>query len=76
MADQPHDLLTPEQVADRLHQTLRGLQHWRSHGKGPAWVRLGKRILYPAAAVDRFVQELAAQATTTRPGVMTARRQG
>jgi hypothetical protein len=65
MADQPHDLLTPEEVAGRLHQTLRGLQHWRSSGKGPAWVKLGRRVLYPAATVDQFVRELAAEARTT-----------
>lgn len=31
---------------------------WRKRGRGPAWVRLGNRVLYPRAAVSDYLQSL------------------
>jgi len=35
------------------------LEKWRSrcHGRGPAWVKLGKRVGYRPEDLDRFLEE-------------------
>lgn len=33
------------------------LRAWRSQGRGPAYARLGRRIVYPRAALERFLAE-------------------
>ena len=38
-------LLTEKAVADRLDVTTRTLQRWRVTGQGPAWVRIGPRMV-------------------------------
>jgi len=60
----PDDLplfLTERDLARRWHVSTRSLQRWRRLGRGPAWLRLGRRVLYPvhlvraheAAALER-----------------------
>lgn len=39
-------LLTEEELSQMLNVTTRTLTVWRSEGKGPASVRLGKNIFY------------------------------
>lgn len=38
--------LTEDEVAFHWRLTKRTLQRWRCSGKGPAWMRIGGRILY------------------------------
>ena len=42
---------TPGEVAERYHTTTLTLTDWRYKGKGPAWFRAGKRVLYTEAAL-------------------------
>jgi hypothetical protein len=37
---------TTAQAAERLHSAVRTLERWRQTGFGPAYVKLGKRVLY------------------------------
>lgn len=52
-------LMTPEQVAERLHIQPRTLEAWRRAGKGPAYVRPGKFILYRPEDVEAWEAEMA-----------------
>lgn len=67
--------LTTQDVADRLRIAPQTLMVWRSRGKGPAWRKLGARVVYEEAEVlawvdshrrnsTRDVSHSAAQATT------------
>jgi predicted DNA-binding transcriptional regulator AlpA len=44
-------LLTEKQVATLLGVTARTLQRWRVTGDGPAWVRVGPRMVRYSEAV-------------------------
>lgn len=46
--------LTENQLAVRWHHSKRTLQRWRKAGKGPGYVVIGDRILYPAEGVSAF----------------------
>jgi predicted site-specific integrase-resolvase len=46
--------LNQEQLAERLGLSQRTLEGWRYRGKGPPYLRLGGRIAYRVADVERF----------------------
>lgn len=50
-------LLTPMEVAERLRVSTRTLEFWRHQGRGPAFVRLGKRVRYRPDDVEAFIAE-------------------
>jgi predicted DNA-binding transcriptional regulator AlpA len=55
----PGQLLTPRQVVALLAVDLRTLQYWRSCNKGPAFLRLGaKMVRYRRADIDEFLRSL------------------
>lgn len=43
------DVLTPDQVVERWGGVVKRhtLANWRSKGRGPRYMRIGSRILYP-----------------------------
>lgn len=46
--------LTPEQVALILQVHRRTLSNWRSAGRGPRYVHMGRRVRYRMADVDAW----------------------
>lgn len=46
--------LTEDELAQHWRLTRRTLQRWRAAGKGPAWMRLGGRVLYRLEDVRAF----------------------
>lgn len=56
MSDQKY--FTPEEVTKRYRGTisLGTLRNWRSMRIGPAFVRVGKSVLYPASELDVWDQ--------------------
>lgn len=38
--------LLPEQLAERLHSSYHTLARWRVRGTGPAYIKLGRKVLY------------------------------
>lgn len=54
-------LLTEKDVADRLRLSPAMLQKLRRQGGGPAFVRIGAAVRYPAAAVSAWLEALPAQ---------------
>ena len=57
MIDQKY--LTPEEVAERYRGTISigTLRNWRSMRIGPAFVKVGKSVLYPASELDMWDQK-------------------
>lgn len=49
-------LLTPEQLAERMQVSSRQLTFWRNQGRGPAFIRVGATIRYRLADVEAFEQ--------------------
>ncbi len=58
------DLLTTEETAALLRTPPGSLRYWRHVGKGPSWVRIGRRVLYRRADVEAWVAQ---QPMTGRP---------
>lgn len=57
-------LLHPPDVAGALLTPVATLAYWRHKGVGPAWFRIGKRVVYTEAAVQAWLEEQ--QAATAR----------
>ena len=49
-------LLTPEQVSEMLSIPRATLYAWRTKGKGPDGLRVGKHLRYRASAIDAWLQ--------------------
>lgn len=49
------EFLTPQQLSDRYHNqiTVGTLSIWRYYGKGPAYIKLGRNVIYP---LDKVVE--------------------
>ena len=45
------DLLTPEEAAALLRVTPATVGYWRKQKRGPAYVKIGRRVRYPRAAL-------------------------
>ena len=52
----PRTLLIPEQAAAYLSVKLQTLANWRSEGRGPKFVRVGKLIRYRLGALDAWIE--------------------
>ena len=46
--------LTPKEVASRWRLSEQTLANWRHGRKGPPFVRIGSKVLYPSEAVSAF----------------------
>lgn len=53
------EFLTPDQVVDRWGGAIgRGtLANWRAKGRGPAFVKIGARVVYPIDALLAWEKE-------------------
>ncbi|ROR36408.1 helix-turn-helix domain-containing protein [Curtobacterium flaccumfaciens] len=51
------DLLTPDALAAQLHTTTRNLREWRTNGRGPRFVRIGRFPLYRPEAVEAWLRD-------------------
>lgn len=49
----PHNL-TPDELAHRWDLEKRTLANWRCAGRGPAYLKIGSRIVYPIAEVEAY----------------------
>lgn len=50
------DFLSEIEVSRRTGLSRRTLQGWRGTGRGPPWVKVGRRCLYPAAELAEFLR--------------------
>lgn len=51
------ELLTIEDVAERLGRPVATLRFWRHQGTGPRSFRLGGKIAYKAADVEAWIED-------------------
>jgi len=51
------DLLTEKEVQPLLRLRLKTLQQWRALRKGPRFTRLGRRVFYLRADIERFIAD-------------------
>jgi hypothetical protein len=55
--------LTTEELADVFHARPETVRSWRVHGRGPRWIRVGRRVLYAEADVQLFIEQQEAAAS-------------
>lgn len=53
----PDGPLTTAEVASRLRTSVETLRYWRSVGKGPKSYKVGRRVLYDAPDVARWLTD-------------------
>lgn len=58
----PAAYLTLGEVAERYRTPVATVRYWRVLGYGPRGVKVGTKVLYPIAEIERFDRELADQA--------------
>lgn len=57
---EPTEFLTTEEVAARYRTSPATVRWWRQLGTyGPKGIKVGRRVLYSQAEIDRFEKELA-----------------
>jgi predicted DNA-binding transcriptional regulator AlpA len=49
-------MLSPD-VSRYINRPESTLRHWRNHGEGPRWFRLGRRVAYRRSDVDAWLAE-------------------
>jgi excisionase family DNA binding protein len=59
MARTTEDLKTPLELAERLKIQPRTLQDWRSTGRGPKFVRVGRVIRYRESDIEKWLDQQA-----------------
>lgn len=56
------EYFTVKEVAARYRTTEGTVRYWRHTGYGPKGGKVGTRVLYPRAEIERFDREVAASA--------------
>ncbi|MBK1655366.1 helix-turn-helix transcriptional regulator [Allochromatium vinosum] len=55
MASITENYLTDGETAAELRVTTRTLARWRAERCGPAWLRVGRRVLYRRESIERWL---------------------
>jgi hypothetical protein len=67
--------LTAQEVSDRGEITVGTLRNWRAMRIGPAFVKIGKAVLYPVDELDAWDQQNMVVCRTSRASQVNAREQ-
>ncbi|MGY3233354.1 putative DNA-binding transcriptional regulator AlpA [Bradyrhizobium sp. USDA 4448] len=51
----PEELIDTDEAAVLVHNKPDTLAHWRSEGRGPEYLRIGRRILYRRSAIKAWL---------------------
>lgn len=57
------DCLTEEDFQLLAGATANTVEAWRKRGQGPAWLRLGNRVMYPRKAVSKYLDSITKERT-------------
>jgi predicted site-specific integrase-resolvase len=49
--------LSERELATRWAISTRTLQRWRPECKGPAYIKLGGRVVYPVSEIEKYEQQ-------------------
>jgi len=55
MSDAKRKPMTNQEFADFVHKSTRTTARWRAQRVGPAWVRVGKEVMYRPEDVDAWL---------------------
>jgi hypothetical protein len=64
MIANPSALATPRQLAQRWHISEKTLERWRMQGTGPAFMKLGGRVLYRIDQIEAHERNRMRMATS------------
>jgi hypothetical protein len=59
-------LYLPDEAANQLRSNPRTLERWRTTGDGPAFTKIGRRVVYRRSALEAFIERRTQQHTTER----------
>jgi hypothetical protein len=57
MSNQHHRFLTPKDVQAEYGIAVQTLANWRSTGRGPKFIRVGKLIRYERDVFERYLKD-------------------
>lgn len=60
-----NDLMTIDEVAEELRTPVPTLRHWRATNRGPAFLKLGRRLVCRRADLDAWLAEQAREQLET-----------
>lgn len=58
--------LNEMELAERWEMSHRTLQRWRMDGRGPTYLKLGKRVSYPMSSILEFEKHITHISTSQR----------
>lgn len=59
------DYLTTKEVADHYRTAEATVRYWRHNGYGPRGVKIGRKVLYARAELERFDRDLLPEGAAT-----------
>jgi predicted site-specific integrase-resolvase len=62
--DTLNEISTTEEAAQFLRLKRQTLEAWRLRGTGPAFVKLGRRVVYRRESLEKFVSERERRSTS------------
>lgn len=65
--DPEHTFLKPQELAEQLGLCVSRLSAWRQHGGGPAFVKLGRSVLYKVSDIERWLGASTRSSTSDVP---------
>ena len=60
------DLLTTPEAAALLRRSEETMRWWRSHGRGPTFVKLGSRVAYRRQDLESWLEQRLVDPSTDR----------
>lgn len=63
-----------KQAADYLGLAKSTLDHYRTAGNGPRFIKLGRKVVYDSADLDRWLNEHKRSSTSDQPQLRRRRR--
>lgn len=54
---------TEQQLSEALDVKVPTLRNWRSQGKGPEWLKIGREVLYPNDAIFAWLNQQRSKAS-------------
>lgn len=51
------DLITPDMLANRWNITIATLSQWRWSGRGPRYLKLGRKVMYRLQDIENFEEQ-------------------
>ncbi len=56
--------LTPVELAKRFRMSVGALANWRVQGKGPKFMKVGSKVLYPLSEIEMFEHAVRVNSTS------------